>query len=168
MKVIWSILLGSFVLFEAVNAADSPPLTSENQSNIKITSEQINCEQNQNTCTALGNAVAEKLNDPKKKILKADKITVHFTKKQGNEPTKIALLEAEGNVFFIIGDIIIKGKKGNYITESETAEVFEDVKITDDKNQLDGNYASVNMRTGHYSIKGDKNRVQALIFTKEK
>jgi len=29
MKVIWSILLGSFVLFEAVNAADSPPLTSE-------------------------------------------------------------------------------------------------------------------------------------------
>lgn len=137
------------------------------QPNIKILSEQMDCDQNHNVCVAKGNAIAEKLNDSKVKILKADQITAHFAKEGGTGPLKVTRLEAEENVFFIIGDIIVQGKQGNYLANSEIAEVFHDVKITNGKNQMEGGYAKVNMKTGHYSIKRDGERVQALIFTKE-
>ena len=66
-----------------------------------------------------------------------------------------------------MGDIIVQGKRGNYLDHSEVAEVFENVKITNGQNQLDGSYATVNIKTGHYSIKRNGERVQALIFTKD-
>lgn len=148
------------------NSAPVPaPLTSA-QPNIKILSEQMDCDQNHNVCIAKGNAIAEKLDDSKVKILKADQITSYFSKEGGTGPLKVARLEAEGNVFFIIGDIIIQGKRGIYLAENEIAEVFDDVKITNGNNQLDGGYATVNMKTGRYSIKRGQEPVQALIFTK--
>jgi lipopolysaccharide export system protein LptA len=127
----------------------------------------MDCDQSQNVCVAKGNAIAEKLNDPQTKVLKADQITVYFAKEGGTGPLKVTRLTAEGNVFFIIGDTIIQGRRGNYLAESEVAEVFDDVKITNGSNQMDGGYGKVNMKTGQYSIKQDGQRVQALIFTKD-
>jgi lipopolysaccharide export system protein LptA len=146
----------------------TPSSQSPSQPDIKILSDQMDCDQSHNTCIAKGNATAEKLNDPKVKILKADQITAHFAKAGGTGPLKVTRLEATGNVFFIIGDIIIQGKRGNYLADSEVAEVFEGVKVTNGKNQLDGDYGTVNMKTGHYSLKGGGERVQALIFTDNK
>jgi lipopolysaccharide export system protein LptA len=128
----------------------------------------MDCDQSKNVCVAKGNAIAEKLNDSKVKILKADQITAHFAKEGGKGPLKVIRLEAEGNVFFIIGDIIIQGLRSNYSAATEIAEVFDNVKITNGNNQLEGGYAKVNMKTGHYSIKRDGERVAALIFTKDK
>jgi lipopolysaccharide export system protein LptA len=137
------------------------------QFNMKILAKQMDCDQNQSKCVATGNATAEKLGDPKTKILKADQITVYFTKEGTPSPLKVSRLEAEGHVFLIIDDMVIQGKRGNYLAESEVAEVFEDVKITSGSNQLEGGYSKVNMKTGQYFIKQDGNQVQALIFTKE-
>jgi lipopolysaccharide export system protein LptA len=136
--------------------------------NIKIVSEEINCDQSKNICIAKGNAVAEKLNESKIKLLKADQITAHFAKQSGTGALKVTHMEAVGNVFFIIGDIIIQGLRGHYNSETDIAEIFDNVKITNDKNQLDGGYARVNMKTGHYVIKRDGERVSALIFTQDK
>ena len=143
------------------------------QPNIKILATQMDCDQAKNVCIAKGDAIAEKLNDSKVKILKADQITAHFAKEGGTGPVKVTRLEAEGNVIILIGDdIIIQGDRGNYLVggekaESEIAEVFDNVKITNGKNQLDGGYAKVHMKTGQYSIKEKGKRVQALIFTKD-
>lgn len=170
MKIRILILIFGFLFvaqsYANPTAPSSPPNFS--QPNIKILSDQMDCDQSKNVCIAKGNAIAEKLNDPKVKILKADKITVHFAKENGTGPLKVTRLEAEGSVFFIIGDIIVQGLRGNYSAETEVAEVFDDVKITNGKNQLHGSYGKVNMKTGHYSIKGEGERVSALIFTKDK
>lgn len=163
------IIICSLMFFNAAFATPPPaPATPpSNQPNIKILSDQMDCDQNHNVCVAKGNAIAEKLNDSKVKILKADQITAYFSKDGGAGPLKVTRLEAEENVFFIIGDIIVQGKRGTYLAEEDVAEVFDDVKITNGKNQLDGNYAKVNMKTGHYSIKRGNEPVQALIFTKD-
>lgn len=171
MKLGTALSIGSFIFITSSFASSpkaSPLPTSENQANIKILSDQMDCDQDHNVCVAKGHAIAEKLGDSKVKILKADQITAHFAKEGGTGPLKVTRLEAMGNVFFIIGDIIIQGKRGNYATENEIAEVFEDVKITNGENQLDGSYGKVNMKTGHYSLKRNGERVQALIFTKDK
>lgn len=156
------ILLLTNATFAGPNSASPAP-----QPNIKILSEQMDCDQNHNVCVAKGNAIAEKLNDSKVKILKADQITSYFSKEGGTGPLKVARLEAEGNVFFIIGGIVIQGKRGTYLADNEVAEVFDDVKVTNGNNQLDGGYAKVNMKTGHYSIKRGLEPVQALIFAKD-
>lgn len=170
MKVSIILFFYSFILISQSFGnppANAFPLTPA-QGNIKILSDQMDCDQSKNVCVAKGNAIAEKLNDSKVKILKADQITAHFAKEGGTGPLKVTRLEAEGNVFFIIDDIIVQGLRGSYSTATEIAEVFDDVKITNGKNQLDGGYAKVNMRTGHYSVKHGGERVSALIFTKDK
>lgn len=164
------ILSTCYIILTATSLANpsTTPITSApSQPHIKILSDQMDCDQSHNVCVAKGNAIAEKLGDPKVKILKANQITVYFAKEGGRGPLKVTRLEAEGKVFFIIDDIIVQGKRGNYLADSEVAEVFDDVKITNGKNQLDGGYSRINMKTGHYSIKRDGERVQALIFTKE-
>jgi lipopolysaccharide export system protein LptA len=157
----------TLLLINATFANPVPTAPTQTQPNIKILSEQMDCDQSHNVCVAKGNAIAEKLDDSKVKILKADQITSYFSKEGGTGPLKVTRLEAEGNVFFIIGDIIVQGKRGTYLAENDVAEVFDDVKITNEKNQLDGGYAKVNMKTGHYSIKRGSEPVQALIFTKD-
>jgi lipopolysaccharide export system protein LptA len=160
-------VIGIFLAINPTLAHSTSTSPAPAQPNIKILSEQMDCDQSHNVCVAKGNAIAEKLNDPKVKILKADQITSYFGKEGETGSLKVARLEAEGNVFFIIGDITIQGKRGTYAVDSEVAEVFDDVKITNGNNQLDGGYAKVNMKTGHYSIKRGLEPVQALIFTKD-
>ena len=160
-----------FFIISLVLVAPSFPTTtplSKNQPNIKILSDEMDCDQTRSVCVAKGNATAEKLGEDKVKILKADQITAHFAKDGGAGPMKITRLEAVGNVFFIIGDISIQGKRGNYITEEDSAEVFDDVKITNRENQLEGGYGKVYLKTGQYTLKNNGERVQALIFTKDK
>gem|GEM_PF-2795795 len=167
MNNIVRLLSACSLLFISAIFANPPPAVDPVVPNIKILSEQMDCDQGHNMCIAKGNAIAEKLNDAKVKILKADQITAYFSKEGGEGPLKVTRLEAEGNVFCIIGDIIVQGIRGTYLVDDDVAEVFDDVKITNGNNQLDGGYAKVHMKTGHYSIKRGNERVQALIFTKE-
>jgi len=145
-------------------AAPSWATPSAPSPHIKILSEQMDCDQSHHVCVATGNAVAQKLGDPQTKILKADKITSYFAKEGEKGSLKLVRLEAEGNVFFITGDIVVQGERGNYAADSEVAEVFGNVKITNGKNQLDGSYGKVFMKTGQYTVKRDGAPVQALIF----
>lgn len=165
------ILLPLTIFFQTLptiaNTPTAPLVTTANQPNIKILSDQMDCDQARHVCIAKGNATAEKLNDKKTKVLKADQITAHFAKDAKSGSTQVTHLEADGNVFFVIGDIAIQGKQGEYLVESGIAKVKDDVKITHGENQLDGGYAEVNMETGHYSLRHDGEQVQAMIYTKD-
>jgi lipopolysaccharide export system protein LptA len=156
-------ILTWMMLFPCLGNAPSSP----GQPNIKILAEQMDCDQSQNVCIAKVNASAEKLNDPKTKILKADQIKAHFGKEGRDGSTKVTHLEADGHVFLILGDIIIQGERGDYVVDTEVAKVYDDVKITNGQNQVSGSYGEVNMKTGQYSVRRDGERVQALIYTKE-
>jgi lipopolysaccharide export system protein LptA len=160
---LWKI--GSLTWLTIASCLGQAP-SSLNQPNIKILAKQMDCDQNQNVCIAKVDASAEKLNDPKTKILKADQIKAYFSKEEEGS-TKVTRLEVEGHVFLILGDIIIQGKRGDYSVDTEVAKVYDDVKITNGQNQVSGSYGEVNMKTGQYSVKRDGERVQALIYTKE-
>jgi lipopolysaccharide transport protein LptA len=167
LRYLFIVLSTGLLTWPAPSLANlAAPLNTE-QPNIKITSNQMDCNQSTNVCVATGNAVAQKLNDSKTKVLKADQITAYFAKEKASGPLKATRFEAQGNVFFVIGDIVVQGKRSEYVVETEIAKVFDDVKITQGKNQMDGGYAEVNMRTGQYFVKKDKDRVSALIYTKD-
>lgn len=168
MKIGITQIWGCFLSISSlVNASPTSVPTQPQQPNIKIYAQQLDYDQSKNLCIATGNAIAEKLNDSKVKILKADKITAHFTKKDASGSLKVSLLEAQGKVIILSGpDLIIQGESAKYSPESEIAEIFQNVKITNGENQLDGSYGKFNMKTGHYSLKEDGKRVQALIITK--
>lgn len=166
MKTIPLLVISAFMVATSAQANPPPAPAATGEPNIKILSDQMDCNQSTNVCVATGNAFVEKLNDSKTKTLKADKIIAHFAKTGGDGPLKPTKFEAEGNVFFIIGEILVQGKRAEYFVETEIAKVFEDVKITQGPNQLDGGEAEVNMKTGQYSIKKAKEQVSALIFTK--
>lgn len=81
------------------------------------------------------------------KRLKADTITADLKEdKQGKLEIKQA--NAFGNVLIRTVSDIATGDKGVYYTESQLATLTGNVKITRDKNQLNGGYAEVNMATG--------------------
>lgn len=168
-KWILFLITGAFSATLATATHAGPKSTPE--ANIKILAEEMDCDQKRQVCIAKINAIAEKLNDPEKKILKSDMITAHFTKKPhttGEEAsTKITRLEANGHVFLILGEVIVQGDHGTYDLDSETAEIFDDVKITHGKSQLNGSYGKVNMKTGQYSVKRNGERVEALLFTQD-
>lgn len=136
----------------------------------------MDCDQGKNTCVASGNASAEKLNDSKTQILKADKITAHFSKEGGSGSMKPDQLKADGNVRFKLDDIFVQGDRGDYDVGTEVIKVYSqedkdgkkgNVKITNGENQVSGKSGEVNMKTGKYSVRGDGERVEALIYTKE-
>ncbi|MDK9719900.1 MAG: hypothetical protein OEL53_01810 [Rhodospirillales bacterium] len=81
------------------------------------------------------------------KRLKADTITADLREdKQGKLEIKQA--NAFGNVLVRTATDVATGDKGIYYTESQIATLTGNVKITRDKNQLNGGYAEVNMATG--------------------
>lgn len=168
MKIGMTRIVGSFLFLSSfVDTSPALVTTQSQQPNIKIYAQQMDYDQSKSICIAIGNAIAEKLNDSKVKILKADKITAHFTKKDPSGSLKVSLLEADGKVVILNGpDVIIQGESAKYTPENEIAEIFKNVKITNGNNQLDGSYGKFNMKTGQYSLKEEGKRVQALILTK--
>ena len=98
---------------------------------------------------ARGNAIAR---FPKKEqIVQADLLIADFLPKEerqksGSE-TSLKRIEAEGNVLISTPKEIATGKRGVYVARNDTAELFENVKITQGENHLRGEYAIMNMKT---------------------
>ncbi|CAA6605352.1 OstA-like family protein [Rhodospirillaceae bacterium LM-1] len=81
------------------------------------------------------------------KRLRADTITADL-KEDKNGKLEIKQANAFGNVLVRTANDVATGDKGIYYTESQLATLTGNVKITRDKNQLNGGYAEVNMATG--------------------
>jgi lipopolysaccharide export system protein LptA len=81
------------------------------------------------------------------KQIKADVLTANFEEDaQGN--LEVRRIDAVGNVEILTAKEYARGREGTYFVDREVATLSGDVKITQGENQLDGNYAEVDMVSG--------------------
>lgn len=101
-----------------------------------------------------------------KQRLHADILTAYIAQTAAKGPTpagaqRINRVDAFGNVHVSVPNAIIRGDKGEYYPGTSVATLSGNVKITSNKNQLNGDTARVNLRTGIYRLIGK--RVKGLI-----
>ncbi len=107
------------------------------------------------------------------KQIKADVLSAHF-KADENEKLAVYQVVGEGNVEIRTPTDFASGKSGVYYVTEEVATLTGDVKITQKSNQLNGEYAEVNLATGVSKVLGaqpggeDPGRVQGLVLPKPK
>ena len=118
-----------------------------------------------NLAVARGDALA--LHDDKQ--IRADSLYAYFVSGQGSK-LQVERVEAEGNVQVRTPTELAVGNEGVYYVEEERATLSGDVKITRDDNQLNGEYAEVNLATGVSRLTGGapgdptKSRVHGLVL----
>lgn len=112
---------------------------------------------------ARGNAIATRGEN----TLRADILTAHFFKdKEGK--SRVRQLDAFDNVVITTPDEVARSTRGVYDVETGIATLTGSVKITRGDNQLNGEYAEVDLNTGVSRLFGrGKGGVQG-IFTPEK
>jgi lipopolysaccharide export system protein LptA len=81
------------------------------------------------------------------KEIKADVLTANFEENAAGD-LEVRRIDAIGNVEIMTEKEYARGRQGVYYVDRELATLEGDVKITQGENQLDGNYAEVNMATG--------------------
>jgi lipopolysaccharide export system protein LptA len=87
------------------------------------------------------------------KQIKADVLTANFEENTEGD-LEVHRIDAVGNVEIQTAKEYARGRKGVYFVKQERAELEGDVKITQGENQLDGNYAEVDMSTGISKLLG--------------
>ncbi|WP_193368911.1 LptA/OstA family protein [Pelagibius marinus] len=104
------------------------------------------------------------------KQIKADVLTANFEENAAGD-LEVHRIDAAGNVEIMTAKEYARGREGVYYVKRELATLEGDVKITQGENQLDGDYAEVNMATGISKLLGappgskDKPRqVKALVL----
>ncbi|MEO3427612.1 LptA/OstA family protein [Pelagibius sp. CAU 1746] len=81
------------------------------------------------------------------KQIKADVLTANFEENASGN-LEVRRIDAAGNVEIMTAKEYARGREGVYYVDRELATLAGDVKITQGENQLDGDYAEVNMATG--------------------
>lgn len=81
------------------------------------------------------------------KQIKADVLTANF-EEDAEGKLEVRRIDANGNVEILTAKEYARGREGSYFVDREVATLAGDVKITQGENQLDGNYAEVDMATG--------------------
>ena len=115
------------------------------------------------TAVARGKAVVIQ----NKQRLHADILTAYFTspsadnQKSNTNGQRIDRVDAIGNVHVSVSNAIIRGDRGEYYPNTSVATLRGNVKITSNRNQLNGDTAKVNLKTGIYKLVGK--RVKGLI-----
>jgi lipopolysaccharide export system protein LptA len=98
-----------------------------------------------------GNALVEI--PEKKELIQADKIIAYFEpSKDGSKKMEIEKVDAVGNVLASSPDGIVTGNRGVYYPKIEFVEMFEDVKITQGDNIIQGQYGRANLKTNLIEI----------------
>lgn len=81
------------------------------------------------------------------KRIRADVLTASFEKDSNGKQT-VKRIDAYGNVRVSTATEFARGKRGVYYVDREFATLTGDVSLTRDDNQLNGQYAEVDMKTG--------------------
>lgn len=112
----------------------------------------------ENKGVARGNAIAQF--PEKQQLIQADTLVAYFkpaeekskqekTEQKEEEKDNIALerVEAEGNLLASGPNGVVIGDRGVYQDKTKIVEVFHNVKLTQDKNVIEGEYAKFNLDT---------------------
>jgi lipopolysaccharide export system protein LptA len=114
-----------------------------------------------NLAVARGNAIAERGENK----LRADVLTAHFFK-DAKGKSRVRQIDAFDNIVITTPDEIVRSNRGVYDVETGIAKLTGSVKITRGTNQLNGEYAEVNLNTGVSRLFGRGGGVRG-IFTPE-
>jgi len=114
-----------------------------------------------NLAVARGNAVAERGENK----LRADVLTAHFVK-DAEGKSRVKQVDAFDNIVITTPDEIVRSDRAVYDVETGIAKLTGSVKITRGTNQLNGEYAEVNLNTGVSRLFGRGGGVRG-IFTPE-
>lgn len=96
--------------------------------------------------------------------LKADIITAHIDNQAGQD---IKRIDAFGNVVISTLNVIARGAEGVYNPGTSIATLCGGVKITRGENQLNGECAEVNLKSGKSRLIGGRSRVKGLLSPKK-
>jgi lipopolysaccharide export system protein LptA len=80
------------------------------------------------------------------KRVRADRFVAYFKEEGGKQSLK--RVEAHGNVVITTASEIARGNRGDYDSETQVATLSGNVRLTRGDNQLNGDRAEVNMKTG--------------------
>ncbi len=122
-----------------------------------------------NMAVARGDAVAVR----EDKRIQADVLSAHFAADSGDELV-LTRIDAFGNVRIATATDFARGDRGVYYVDREFATLSGAVKITREENQMNGEYAEVDMKSGVSRLLAGapgsttKTRVQGLIVPKRK
>ncbi len=122
-----------------------------------------------NMAVARGDAMAVR----EDKRIQADVLSAHFAPDSGDELV-LTRIDAFGNVRIATATEFARGDRGVYYVDREFATLSGAVKITREENQMNGEYAEINMKTGVSRLLAGapgtktKTRVQGLIVPKRK
>jgi lipopolysaccharide export system protein LptA len=139
---------GQYKLDEQVFVMTGKDLRLESKDDVVTARDSLEYWEGQRKAVARGKAEATH----EDKQIRADVLTANF---QENADGDLAVhrIDATGNVEILTAKEYARGREGVYYVDRELATLTGDVKITQGENQLDGNYAEVNMATGISSLK---------------
>lgn len=100
--------------------------------------------------------------------VQADVLMAHFADAaDGDESSSVERIESVGNVLISTPTDIVRAAQGDYVPDSGIATLQGDVKITRGENQLNGEFAEVDLNTGISRLSGGPSgdgRVGGLIL----
>ncbi|MBT5109028.1 MAG: hypothetical protein HOM25_10125 [Rhodospirillaceae bacterium] len=96
--------------------------------------------------------------------LKADILTAHIDNQAQRD---IKRIDAFGNVVISTRNVIARGAEGVYNPGTSIATLCGDVKITRGANQLNGECAEMNLKSGKSRLIGGRSRVKSLLSPKK-
>lgn len=95
--------------------------------------------------------------------LRADIMTAYILP-DANGKKSVQRIDAIGNVHVSSGEEVILGEEGVYEVDREVATICGQVRITRGENQLNGDCAEVEMKTGRSRLLAGGDRLKALIL----
>lgn len=133
----------------------------------------------QNKGIARGKAVATF--PAKQEIIQADTLVAYFKPssektEEGKGKTAIDRVEAEGHMLASSPKGVVTGDRGVYVSSTHMVEVFNNVKISQEGNVMEGGYARHNLKTNvaelythppHVSQAGPLKRISGIIIPKD-
>lgn len=78
----------------------------------------------------------------------ADTLVAHLVEDQRTKNTRIAKVDGWGNLDVATSKEVARSSRGTYNLDTNIAVMIGDVKVSQGRNQLNGDYAEVNMNTG--------------------
>lgn len=124
--------------------------------------------QAEDVAIARGNATATRAKE--QKSLRADTLTGHFAPDEKGDKA-LSTVDADGNVRLTTATDVVTGETGHYDVKTQFATINDNVHLTRGGNQLNGDYAEVDMASGVSKLltrPGQGGRARALLVPDEK
>jgi lipopolysaccharide export system protein LptA len=116
-----------------------------NNDDVITATDSLQYRQAEDVAVARGNAVATRAKE--EKTLRADVLTGHFAANEKGDK-ELSVVDADGNVRLTTATDVVTGQTGRYNVKTQFATITDDVHLTRGGNQLNGDYAEVDMASG--------------------